>query len=60
MIKHLKDNLFFYIGIIVFLLTLLAEHLSLIDTDIVGALKGLGCGLILAGVINLITKKIKH
>jgi hypothetical protein len=30
MIKHLKDNLFFYIGVIVFLLTLLAEHLSLI------------------------------
>jgi uncharacterized membrane protein (Fun14 family) len=65
MIKHLKGNLFFYIGIIVFSLILLAEHLlaehlSLIDMDIAGFLKGVGCGLILGGVINFITKKIKQ
>ena len=60
MIKHLKENLSFYIGIIIFSLTLLAERLFLIDTDISGFIKGCGCGIILAGVINLISKKIKH
>jgi len=60
MIKHLKGNLFFYIGIIVFSLILLAEYLSLIDTDSASLLKGLGFGIILGGGINFITKKIKQ
>ena len=60
MIKHLKGNLFFYIGIIFFSLVLLAEHLYLIDTDSADLLKGLGCGLILGGVINFITKRTKQ
>ena len=60
MIKYLKGNIIFYIGVIVFLLTLLVEHLFSLETDIIGFLKGISCGIILGGIINLIEKKVKH
>jgi predicted phage tail protein len=47
----------FYIGIIVFSLTLFVEHLFSVDTDFTGFCKGLGVGLVLGGVIKLMTKK---
>ena len=60
MVKNLKSNLIFYIGVVVFALTLFAECLFSIETELNGFIKGIGCGIILGGVINLITKKIKH
>ena len=52
----LKENLF-YIGVLVFAVTLLVEHLFSVDTEITGFCKGIGVGLLLAGVIKLLTRK---
>jgi len=55
----LKDNLF-YIGVIIFSLTLFVEHLFSIKTDFTCFVKGFGCGLQLVGVVILIIKKNKE
>ena len=61
MIKDLKGNLIFYIGVIVFSITILTEHLFSIDTDISSFVKGAGCGLIIGGVIKYLERKgVKH
>ena len=52
----LKKNLF-YIGAIVFSLTLFVEHLFAIKMEFTEFCKGLGVGLELAGVYFLIKKK---
>jgi len=52
----LKEHLF-YIGLLVFALSLLVEHLFSIDTDITSFCKGLGSGLLLAGIVKLLMKK---
>ena len=56
MLKKLKEKLL-YIGIIVFLLTLLVEHVFSVDTDFIDFCKGIGVGIVLGGVFNLMTKK---
>ena len=58
MLNKLKDSLF-YIGVIVFSMTLFAEHLFSIENNLTCFFKGLGFGLELVGVIVLIMKKIK-
>ena len=55
----LKDNLF-YIGVIIFSLTLFVEHLFTIETGLTCFFKGFGCGLQLVGVVVLIMKKRKE
>jgi hypothetical protein len=59
MLKNFKDNLF-YIGVIIFSLTLFVEHLFSIETDLTCFFKGFGCGLELVGAVILIAKKRKH
>jgi hypothetical protein len=56
MLMKLKENLL-YIGIIVFFLTFLIEHIFPFDTEITSFLKGIGCGIIVGAVIQKITKK---
>ena len=55
----LKDNLF-YIGVIIFSLTLFLEHLFSIQTGITCFFKGFGCGLLLVGAVVLNMKKRKE
>lgn len=56
MIKGLKDNLF-YIGVVIFSLTLFAEHLFSGETNITCFMKGFACGIELVGVVILIKNK---
>ena len=51
-----KDSLL-YIGLIVFSLTILVQHLFSIATDLTGFFMGLGCGLQLVGVFVLMKKR---
>ena len=55
----LRDSLF-YIGVIVFSVTLFIEHLFKINLKITEFFKGLGIGLELLGVVFLIIKRINH
>jgi hypothetical protein len=55
----LKDNLF-YIGVIIFSLSIFVEHLFSIETNLTCFLKGFACGLELIGVVVLIMKKRKE
>ena len=58
MLTELKENLF-YIGVIVFSMTLFVEHLFSIVTGLTCFFKGFGCGLELGGAIILVIKKIR-
>ena len=58
MSTKLKDNLF-YIGVIIFSLTLFVEHLFSIEASVTCFFKGFGCGLELVGVVILMMKKQK-
>lgn len=55
MLKEIKDNMF-YIGILIFSLTLFMEHLLFGETHITCFIKGFACGIQLVGVILLIKK----
>ena len=55
----LKDNLF-YIGIVIFSLTLFVKHLFSIQSGIIEFIMGFGVGLELVGVVILIMKKRKE
>jgi len=55
----LKDSLF-YIGVIIFSLTLFLEHLFSINANFVEFVKGFGVGLQLVGVVVLFKKKRKE
>jgi hypothetical protein len=52
MFKKNLENIF-YIGIMIFSLTLFTEHLFLGETNITNFIKGFACGFILLGVIIL-------
>lgn len=52
----LKNKLF-YIGVLIFSLTLFVEQLFSIQTALTNFIKGFGIGLELAGVIVFIMKK---
>ncbi|MCL2596400.1 MAG: hypothetical protein FWD66_01810 [Paludibacter sp.] len=54
--KKIKENLF-YIGVIIFSLTLFAENLFEIKTNFTAFCSGFGIGLELVGVFFLIKKK---
>ena len=56
MLKKLKDNLF-YIGIIIFSLTLFAEHSFLGESNFTCFMKGFACGLELVGVVIIFKNK---
>ena len=56
--KIIIENLF-SIGVLVFILSLLAENLFTVDTDITGFCKGLGGGIALGGLVILVVKKRK-
>ena len=58
MLKKIKDNLF-YIGVIIFSLTLFIEHLFMGETNLTCFLKGFACGIQLAGVVILMMNKNK-
>ena len=55
----LKENLF-YIGVIIFSLTLFVEHLLSIETGLTCFFKGFGTALELVGAVILILKKNKN
>jgi len=57
--KKIKENLFyiFYIGVIIFSLTLFVENLFEIKTNFTDFCKGFGVGLELVGMFFLIKKK---
>lgn len=52
-------NSMFYIGILIMSLTLFAEHLFHIQTDITCFFKGLACGFEIVGAIVIIMNKRK-
>ena len=52
MLKKIRDNLF-YIGIIIFSLTLITEQLFLGETNITSFLKGFTSSILLIGVVIL-------
>lgn len=56
--QKIKENLFFifYIGVIVFSLTLLVENLFAIKTNFTDFCKGFGVGLELAGIFFIIKR----
>jgi len=56
MLKKIKHN-FFYIGVIIFSLTLFAEHLFMGETNLTCFLKGFASGIQLVGVVILIRNK---
>lgn len=58
MLAKFKNNMF-YIGILIFSLTLFFEHLLFGETHITCFIKGLACGLELVGVILLIKNNKK-
>jgi uncharacterized membrane protein len=55
----LRERLF-YIGVIVFSLTLLIEQLFPINANVIAFFKGLGAGLEFLGAVFLIIKKTSH
>ena len=57
--SKLKNNLF-YIGVIIFSLTLFIEQLCSIETNFTHLIKGFGVGIQLVGVVILFMKKGKE
>jgi len=57
--SKLKDSLF-YIGVIIFSLTLFFEHLFSIEANFTEFIKGFGVGLQLVGIVVLFIKKKKE
>ena len=55
----LRESLF-YIGVVVFSLVLLIEHLFPINTNIIAFFKGGSTALVLLGAVFLIIKRIGH
>lgn len=51
--NKIRENMF-YIGVLLFSITLFIEHLFLGETDLTCFLKGFACGIQLIGVIILI------
>lgn len=58
MCKKIRDNMF-YIGIIIFCLTMFFEQLFLGETNLTCFLKGFACGLEILGAFILIKNKKK-
>jgi len=58
MAKGIKDNLF-YIGVLIFSLTLFTEHLLSLSTPVTCFLKGFAAGIQIVGVVVLIKNRIK-
>lgn len=54
--KKVKDSLF-YIGIIIFCITLFLEHLFLGETDLTCFFKGFACGLEIIGAFIILKNK---
>jgi len=57
--RGLQESLF-YIGVVVFSLTLFIEHLFQINTNTIEFFKGFGIGLELLGAVFLIIKRKSH
>jgi len=55
----LRDSLF-YIGVIVFSVTLFIEHLFSININVTEFFKGFGVSLVLLGTVFLIIKRTGH
>ena len=56
MLQKIRDNMF-YIGVLIFSLTLFAEHLFLGETHFTCFLKGFACGLELVRIIILMKNR---
>ena len=56
MMKKIRDNMF-YIGILIFSLTMFLEHIFWGETAITAFIKGFGCGIELVGIFFLIRNK---
>ena len=56
MCKKVRDNLF-YIGILIFSITMLFEHLFLGESNLTCFLKGFACGLGIVGIIFIFKNK---
>ena len=59
MLKKIRDKLF-YIGIIIFSLTLITEQLFLGETNITSFLKGFASSILLIGVVILFKNRKNH
>ena len=57
--KGIRDSLF-YIGVIVFSVTIFIEHLFQINMNVTEFFKGFGIGLELLGAVFLIIKRTSH
>ena len=55
MLKEIRANIF-YIGILIFSLTLFVEHLFIGETNITCFIKGFACNIQIVGVVILIKK----
>ena len=56
MCKKVRDNLF-YIGILIFSITMFCEHLFLGESNLTCFLKGFACGLEMVGIIFIVKNK---
>ena len=56
MCKKVRDNLF-YIGILIFSITMFCEHLFLGESNLTCFLKGFACGLEIVGIIFIFKNK---
>jgi len=56
MLKKIRDNMFF-IGVIIFSLTLFVEHLLTGETNLTCFFKGFACGLELVGIVVIFKNK---
>ena len=54
--KIIRDNMF-YIGMLLFSVTMLLEHLFLKETGLTAFFKGFACGIQIVGIIFLIKNK---
>ena len=56
MCKKVRDNLF-YIGILIFSITIFCEHLFLGENNFTCFLKGFACGLGIVGIFFILKNK---
>lgn len=58
MCKKTRDNMF-YIGILIFTITMFCEHLFLGENNFTCFLKGFACGLEIIGIVIIFKKRNK-
>lgn len=56
MYKKMRDNMF-YIGILIFSITLFCEHLFLGENNLTCFFKGFACGLEIVGIVFIFKNK---